>query len=101
MSREWFDLGGGHVGDLRPLARLFGRWLPVLDARKTLFLACWLEYHEDLKAAARFVARVIAEDRQRSREVTLGWLRHHYAGMDRVHACAIRESPMLRLMGGQ
>ncbi len=110
MSRELFDLGGGHIGDLRPLSRLFGRWLPVLDMRKTVFLACWLEFHElfppwrdpNVQWAA-YSTELDGNvrpwyDRANDDWSIWGWMRRMYATPDRVHAISMCASPFLRAL---
>lgn len=61
------------------------------------FLACWLEYRSDLPAARAFVAQVIAERTQRSREFGIKWRKRWYNPKisDRLHEISIRESPFL------
>lgn len=62
-----------------------------------IFLACWLEYHSDIPAAAAYCARIYAERLQRAREFGIRFRNHWYntKGRDRLLELSCRASPFL------
>lgn len=69
----------------------------MTEALAIMFLACWLEYHTDIPAAAAFARAVIAERTQRAREFGIRWRSRWYSPKvsDRLHEISMRASPFL------